>query len=438
MVVSNVNKMSTILTQEEEYVQPSLEMVYSACVEWMDDLIQSHPWTIQDEYDASQYFDQIVKEAIRLFLEYGFRTARARNDAMIILRSLFYEHYKFQKQFHQLALEPDPLTEQRLLSAPQTPQKSAEWLAESYDMLSGHEFGSILVGSTAEREAVIAKKCNPPQALTDSKIVFVTPQDGALNPFQWGWRFEPVAREIYEKHFAKGTVIDTLGRVKHPHLPRLGASPDGLITSGSRCGRLVELKCPSSRQLDGKIPIRYYAQMQLQAEVCDVPAVEYFECAFGISEGPEIEKGKLPYIGKLLVLGDGNGIPTEYKYSPLFPTNKKGAEDAANWSCEGEILEEQYWYVRDYATQTVLRNKRWWTDLGKPAYEAFWYDVEEARADGRYKHKAVPLFIDDATTAESVASDREPLDTEVDADLNTNDEDEAIDEYDAEDEQDEA
>ena len=76
--------------------------------------------------------------------------------------------------------------------------------------------------------------------------------------------------------------------------------------------------------------------------------------------------------------------------------------------------------------------------LGKPAYEAFWYDVEEARADGRYKYKAVPLFIDDATTAESVASDREPLDTEVEGDLNTNDEDEAIDEYDAEDEQDEA
>lgn len=416
--------MSTI----EAKISTILEMVYTACVEWMSDLLEAYPWSIQDEYDAYQYFENIAKDAIRIFLQYGFHTAQARNDAIMILRALFYEHYKFQKQFHQLALTPDKTKEEQLTKAPQTAQKTAEWLAESYDTLSGHEFGSIIVGSKAEREAVIAKKCNPPQSLSDSNIVFLTPKDGALSPFQWGWRFEPVARDIFAAHFAKGTVIDTLGRIKHAVLPRLGASPDGLITSGSRCGRLVELKCPSSRNLDGKIPIRYYAQMQLQAEVCDVQAVEYFECAFGITETFE-ETSKLPYVGKVCVLGK-EGVPSEYVYSPLYKT----FQDAKDWTPDGEILETKYWYVKDYTHNTVLRNKRWWTEIGKPAYDAFWYDVEEARADDRYKYKPIPLFIDDDTTSEeSVASDHAFHDNEFVPDDEAIEEAQPDDECDAED-----
>ena len=150
-------------------------------------------------------------------------------------------------------------------------------------MLSGHEFGSIVAGGKAEYNAIVAKKCNPPEVMEgapEQNIVFLTPPEG-LSPFKWGWRYEPVARDLFEMQFAGGVVYDGLGRLRHTVLPRLGASPDGLITTGPKVGRLVELKGPVSRQLTGSVPMDYWVQMQLQAEVCDVPAVEYFEVQLG-------------------------------------------------------------------------------------------------------------------------------------------------------------
>lgn len=385
-------------------------MVYSACAAWMDDLITSHPWPLVDSYDAATYFDEVVKDAIRIFLTHGFHTERGRNDAMLVLRTLFYEHYLFQKQLSHAHICADTAAQARLEASPQTVQKSAAWHAEAYNTLSGHEFGAICVGGPGEKEAVYIKKCNPQpiaEDAPDSRTVYVTSEDGTLSPFKWGWRYEPVAREVYEAHFAQGTVVDTLGRIRHPYLPRLGASPDGLITSGPRCGRLVELKCPSSRTLDGTIPLRYYCQMQLQAEVCDVAAVDYFEICFAavptlIEE--HILVAKLPYVGKLVVTADANGQPKEYKYSPLFPATSKGIAEANAWTVDGPLLESVCWYIKDSNNDVVLRNPRWWADVGKPAYEDFWRLVDAARLDGRYKYKPKPLFIDDASTEGSVAS----------------------------------
>jgi hypothetical protein len=398
----------------------SIEMVYSACTKWLDDLLQAHPMPLIDSYDAATWFDEIVKDAVKIFLEYGFQTERARNDALGILRSLFYEHYLFMKQFSQTQIKPNPTTQARLEAAPQSAQKSAAWHAESYNMISGHEFGSICVGGPAERQMVIAKKCTPPVTVladaADSKIVYLTSAEGTLSPFKWGWRYEPVARDVFEAAYAEGKVVDTLGRVRHASLPRLGASPDGLIISGPRCGRLVELKCPSSRTLDGTIPMRYYCQMQLQAEVCDVDAVEYFECAFAAVSTLTLDilpLCKLPYVGKLCVIGI-NGEPTEYVYSPLFPATVKGIAQANLWTPPGTILETCCWYVKDSHHSTVLRNKRWWQAIGLPAYEQLWIEIDATRISGKFKPKA--LFIDDHTT---VASDRGSVGSTVEQDENT-------------------
>lgn len=403
-----------------------LEMVYSACTQWLDDLYKSFPYPLEDEYDASTYYEQVLKDAIPIFLEYGFETHRARNDAITILRSLFYEFYLLHKQHAIYSLKSDSSIIQRLLSAQQTPQKTKEWYTESYDILSGHEFGAICVGGQGEKEIVFTKKCSPILEIHDTSIVFVTPQDGKLTAFKWGWRYEPIARSIFEKHYAEGVVNDTLGRVRHHTLPRLGASPDGLIVSGPRCGRLVELKCPITRQLDRKIPIRYYTQMQLQAEVCDVGAVDYFECCFTAVQKLDeshLTQVDLPYVGKLCVIGNSENIPTDYVYSPLFTATNEGIQNANNWKPVGNILEESCWFVRDSYTETVLRNKRWWEDIGFPAYEEFWNIVDEARIDGRY-NKKIPLFIDDKTTG----SVHESLDNEVVEDVKENDEAEYIDE----------
>jgi hypothetical protein len=399
----------------------SLEMIYTSCTKWLDDLIQAHPMTLVDSYDAATWFDEVVKDAMKIFLEYGFQTDRARNDAIQILRALFYEHYLFMKQFSKTQIKPNLEAKARLEAAPQSVQKSATWHAESYNMISGHEFGAICVGGPAERKSVIEKKCAPPVTIladaADSKIVYLTSAEGVLSPFKWGWRYEPVARDVFEAHHAEGKVIDTLGRLRHTTLPRLGASPDGLIISGPRCGRLVELKCPSSRLLDGTIPMRYYCQMQLQAEVCDVDAVEYFECAFAsvpVLTNDILSLAKLPYVGKLCVIGNEKNEPAEYVYSPLFPATRKGISSANQWTAKGTILETCCWYVKDSHHSTVLRNKRWWNTIGFPAYTELWKEIDLTRASGKFKRQA--LFVDDATT---VASDHGSVGTEVVADENT-------------------
>jgi len=66
------------------------------------------------------------------------------------------------------------------------------------------------------------------------------------------------------------------------------------------------------------------------------------------------------------------------------------------------MLEESVWYVHDLFTKTYMRNRRWWAEVGQPAYEKFWRDVETARRDGTYNEK--PMFMDESSDDESVES----------------------------------
>ena len=390
-------------------------MVYTACATWFQDWIDADPPTLEDEWDASEWIAQEMIPATHVFLHHAFHSIRARNDAVLILRALYYEYYLFRAEIARASVPPVPDAPNRLQTAPQTPQKSAAWHHESRDMLSGHEFGSILTGAQAEYNSIVAKKCVPPAdpddyAAPDQVIVFLTPPEG-LSPFKWGWRYEPIARDLFEMEFAGGVVYDGLGRMRHPSLPRLGASPDGLITTGPKVGRLVELKCPISREPNGSVPVNYWIQMQLQAEVCDVPAVEYFEVALGsmlqtAAQDDAFEQkaraAKLRWVGKVCVVADHEDSPSnsyKYVYSPLFSTSDVGLAECQAWNPHAEagvILESSLWWVKDYFTTTVLRNPRWWEAVGQPAYEQFWVDVTQARTDGRYNRVAVPLFVSDS------------------------------------------
>jgi len=404
----------------------TIDMVFSNCVEWLRDWVEANPPNLKDEWDLSQWMESEMTHATKAFLEYAFKTARARNDAIMILRSIYYEYFLFQQQIALRTLAPNPAAVQRLPALPQSNQKSAAWHAEARDILSGHEFGPICVGSPSEWNTVLAKKCAPPihapsDSLVESRTVYTTPEDGSLSAFKWGWRYEPVARQVFETEFAKGTVFDGLGRIRHPTLKGLGASPDGLIMDGPRSGILVELKCPITRELDGTIPIRYYCQMQLQAEVCDVEAVDYFEIQFGAVQQKDVtddilKKGKMSWIGKVCVVAktkDAAPETYEYKYSPVFPATKKGLKDCLKWSATNKpnvTLESSVWFIKDSFHKTVLRNRQWWLTVGLPSYNRFWKEVEEARGDGRFKTK--PLFVDTESDEEKAEEAAEAAEAE--------------------------
>ena len=415
-----------------------IEMVFTECVEWFKDWVATDPPTLVDEWDLMEWLEHEMKEATDMFLSHAFHSARARNDAVMILRALYYEYFLFQQQISQASIKPNPEATERLPRQPQTAQKSAAWHAEARDMLSGHEFGGICVGGPAERNSVLAKKCTPEVVVAvaeteeeeaPSQTVFLTDEDGKLSPFKWGWRYEPVARQLFETCVSHAPVFDGLGRVRHPTLPRLGASPDGLVMGGPRAGRLVEIKCPITREINGSIPIRYYCQMQLQAEVCDVDAVDYIEVQFGAAPAsavlPDIiKKTKQPWIGKVCVVSPAaEALPSAYmyEYSPLFPATEEGYAQCLAWrpvvSETALLLEECVWYVKDWFTTTVVRNRRWWETVGYPAYVEFWKTADEARADGRFKSR--PLFLDSESETETEPEPEPEAEKEKDGDEDT-------------------
>lgn len=398
----------------------TIEMVYSACVEWFNDWVSSNPVELEDEWDLSEWVTHEMHPATQIFLRYAFHSSRARNDALMILRALYYEYFLFQVERAHRSLKPTTAHLERLKAAPQTTQKSAAWHAEAREILSGHEFGALCVGSVSEREGVIQKKCAPLAIRvagdeTDEEVpeqtVFLSGENG-LSAFKWGWRFEPVARQLFETLVAHAPVYDGLGRIKHPSLPRLGASPDGIITEGSRAGRLLEIKCPISRVIDGKIPIRYYCQMQLQAEVCDVDAVDYVEVQFAVLSSPEqLKLAKQPKIGTVCVTApseDADPSTYTYEYSPLFEATVVGLNEMQAWKpTHGRaVLERTQWYIKDWFTTTVMRNRRWWAEVGYPAYTQFWQDVDTLRTAGFTNRK--PLFIDSGSERSAASVHSEP------------------------------
>jgi hypothetical protein len=398
------------MIHEEINSHEGTDMVYSDCAAWFHDWVKPHPPTLEDDWDLSTWMDDEMTQAVEILVKQGFRSIRGQSDAVTIIRAFIYEFYLFEKERAVRSLVPLPAAVERILTLPQTDQKSKSWYRESRELLTGHEFGTVVYGSPNSRKGVIMKKCT--EVAVDESVdimsstVFCSNAEGSLSAFKWGWRYEPVVRTLYETCVAGGPVNGDIGRVRHPTLPRLAASPDGLILSGAKQGRLLEIKCPITRDLTGEVPMEYWCQMQLQAEVCDVDAVEYVEAR--LSSLPYeraneltpavLAKTKQPWMGVVAVISPtlfGPAHEYQYSYSPLFPTSDMEALLA--WTpdvgYEGRLVERSIWWVGDWFTTTVLRNRRWWTCVGQPAYESFWKDVDKAREGGTFvsNHQ----FVDD-------------------------------------------
>lgn len=394
--------------------------LFSTCVEWLNDWTQILDFPMIDTYDLAAWMEEEGCEALQFFVETAFRKTKTRTDALEILRALLWEWFVCMRETHIGSLSSKGTDVQRLLTMQQTAQKTAAWHAESRNLLTGHEFAHVVYGTPAAFQAAVARKCVAeavidPEDVIESRTVYVSP----LSPFQWGWRYEPVIRDLYQTCVAGGRVDDTLGRIRHPTLPRLAASPDGLICEGPRTGRLLEIKAPVSRELNGELPRDYYCQIQLQAEVTDVSAVEYVEIRFDARQADTLLTAEERHTfltqvhqttaepfghlcGCVLVLAphaDAQADTWTYAYSPFFPLSEEGCRSALAWfpdsiSEETVVLERSVWRVKDAWTTTVPRNRRWWSEVGQPAYERFWVAVDEARTNGRYA--ATCLVMDDS------------------------------------------
>lgn len=261
-----------------------------------------------------------------------------------------------------------------LLSRKQTEQRTAAWYEQMATVISASELGNLF-GSERQRAQFVLSKTVPPvprfQALA-------TPSD-RMSPFDWGIRFEPVVKQIYE--YKHGVTIKELGRMHHQVDPRCTASPDGLITScpiGLRTGQLIEIKCPVTREIDGTVPKDYYAQMQMQLHVTGLQQCNYVEAVFvsRYNQMP-LKEGPVLYSGFFAVIRFAEPVATQDFYYAYSPVNA-----ASEWLPEmkegEEMIEITPWKLSQWSEQLIVRNEDWWKGM-QPRFEAFWSDVEKAK-----------------------------------------------------------
>jgi hypothetical protein len=261
-----------------------------------------------------------------------------------------------------------------LVGRKQTEQRTAEWYAQMTTIISASEIGNLYAAVRTRAKMVLAKTV-PYQPRYQPLAAF----SDRMSAFDWGIRFEPVVKQIYEYKY--GVTVKELGRLIHPTDTRCSASPDGLVYScpkNERTGRLIEIKCPVTREMDGTVPKDYYAQMQLQLHVTGCKKCDYVEAGFSSKYnnnpekiGPGLYNGYIGLIRYAEMKGDQEFY---YVYSPV----NADSEWKPEITDDEEVIEIIPWRLYEWSEQVITRSEEWWASI-KPVIDVFWEDVEKAK-----------------------------------------------------------
>lgn len=252
-------------------------------------------------------------------------------------------------------------------------QRTDAWHAKRGEMLTASEIYKATKDATpAARHELIMSKLTP-------RVRFEGAGPKAL---VWGTRFEPIAKEIYCSLQGGIEIVDTTC-IPHPVHSFLGASPDGIIVTKDpedfRYGKLVEFKCPISREFNDTTPIppAYYAQMQLQMECTELYDCEYIEMGF-----------------KDLSYSEWCDTPAEYKSffavsddeTSVIYKDFRDPRDVITWKNEvlGENAEKYYmifWILKKKRSTTVAKDPMWLLN-NLESFKSVWEEIQIHRMAG--------------------------------------------------------
>lgn len=254
----------------------------------------------------------------------------------------------FAKTIIQSRTSQIELSIQYIQSIPPQKQRSDEWFEFRKRNFTASDFYKIFSDKTLA--SMVKKKLNP------SKI-FIKPS-GAMKK---GIIFEDVAVQIYEKeHNCK---VNEFGCIPHKTVPGLAASPDGIIIQKDcdKYGHMLEIKCVSTRLIDGIVPEQYWMQMQIQMEVCNLEFCDFLECLF--LEKPSYDEWvnyvtETPSVKHYGILVEGMiGEDSHLIYGKLGETQYPSYPD------NFRPTEVHYWYLNTLSTQTIRRNREWFQSV---------------------------------------------------------------------------
>ena len=140
-------------------------------------------------------------------------------------------------------------------------QGSPEWLAARVGRVTASRIADVMAkGKGGEAQT----RLNYKWQLVAEVMTGQSQEDRFFSQaMAWGVEQEPFARAAYE--IQTGGLVENVGLVAHPSIPRCAASPDGLVGLDG----LLEIKCPKTpTHLEymekGNIPGHYQLQMLWQ------------------------------------------------------------------------------------------------------------------------------------------------------------------------------
>ena len=140
-------------------------------------------------------------------------------------------------------------------------QGSAEWLIERCGSVTASRVKDVIAKLKNGKES--AARASYKLELLTEVLTGSAAEHYVSLAMDFGIQNEPLARATYE--MVKGVEVERIGYVRHPRIPRCGASPDGLVGDDGLC----EFKVPNTTThleylLAETIPDEYLPQMAWQ------------------------------------------------------------------------------------------------------------------------------------------------------------------------------
>lgn len=246
-------------------------------------------------------------------------------------------------------------------------QRTDTWYLTRSNRLTASEISKAKADASesAKRELIMSKL-----------VPKVNNSSGSAPSLEWGTQFEEPAKEIFQKQNL--IEIRDLACVIHPVYDFLGASPDGLLlSSGERHGRLIEIKCPISREIvAGPIPSSYNDQIQLQLECTGLNECEYVEFKFQKHSYADWEKME----GRVKSCFAVHNVTRKVTYKDI--DDQRSIQDwCLSFMQDRFDWDVVYWSLKDKKEVLVAKDPTWFT-ANLQSFTDVWKAVLNFRESG--------------------------------------------------------
>ena len=319
-------------------------------------------------YDKDKkYFTRHIKKAVKSYYK----------------EHMPYRSYINNKVSHNPSIDKIRLKIDLIRNKPQPEQRTEAWYRFRYDLITASNASKCL-GSQSQKNNIICEKCADFTMKSDTQV-------NHESPMHWGVKYEPLSVLYYE--YTYNLKVEDFGCIQHDKYKFLGASPDGIVVdpSSNMYGRMLEIKNPKSRYIDGIPKDEYWVQMQLQMEVCDLNYCDFLETKFieydnaveYYDDGTFNKASDGSYKGIILHFMKNGKSHYFYPRFDISQSEYDKWEDEIIMSKELEGYEwvaYVYWKLEKVSCVLVLRNKRWF-EKAILEIEKIWDIVERERID---------------------------------------------------------